>query len=89
MDGSEEAIELEDTADSETEEITINMDALASLLNVRVEVIQSLMSLEEHKHVVQRFVEEINIKQQQLEEYESTLREFSDSVDINNVQIGE
>ncbi len=66
-------------------EMSLDMEKLSEDLNVSVSVLKSLSSCDEHRIILEKVVEMIQSKSQVLEEYESALRDFSDS---NDNQLG-
>ncbi len=65
----------------EMAEMSVDKEKLSKDLNVPVSVLESLSNCDEHKIIFEKVAEMILVKSQELEEYESALRDFSDTHD--------
>ncbi len=66
----------------ETVEHSLDMDELAGKLDIPLEVIKSLSNTDEHRIVLEKIVEMMNSKEQELAEYETVIRDYMETHDL-------
>ncbi len=66
----------------ETVEHSLDMDELAGKLDIPLEVIKSLSNTDEHRIVLEKIVEIMNSKEQELAEYETVIRDYMETHDL-------
>ena len=71
----------EETKDSK------DMEDLASLLGVPQDTIQALASSDDYRVVLEKVVDHFNSNSLELEEYTATIRQFSENLDVSDVQM--
>ena len=74
----EEMVETKDSKD---------MEDLASLLGVPQDTIQALASSDDYRIVLEKVVDHFNSNSLELEEYTATIRQFSENLDVSDVQM--
>lgn len=63
------------------------MEDLANLLGVPQDTIQALASSDDYRVVLEKVVEHLNSKDSEVEEYAVTIRQFSENLDVSDVQM--